>query len=69
MKILAIGDFHGEFPSKLNKIIDKEKIDLVISLGDYPPFHYRKLWFKHCYERDIELWQIIGKKKYKKISS
>ncbi len=67
MKILAIGDFHGEFPSKFNKIIDKEKIDLVISLGDYPPFHYRKLWFKYCYGKDVGLWEIIGKKRYKQL--
>jgi len=65
MKILAIGDFHGEFPNKFNKIIDKEKIDLIVSLGDYPPFHYRKLWFKHCYGKEVELWEIIGKKKYR----
>jgi len=67
MKILAIGDFHGEFPNKFNRIIDKEKVDLVVSLGDYPPFHYRKLWFKHCYGKDVELWEIIGRKKYKKL--
>lgn len=67
MKILVVGDFHGEFPLKFNKIIDKEKIDLVVSLWDYPPFHYRKLWFKHCYGKDVELWEIIGKKKYKKL--
>jgi len=67
MKILVVGDFHGEFPSKFNKIINKEKMDLVVSLGDYPPFHYRKLWFKHCYGKDVELWEIIGKSKYKKL--
>ncbi len=67
MKILVIGDFHGEFPSKFNKIIDKERVDLVVSLGDYPPFHYRKLWFKHCYGKEVELWEIIGKKKYKEL--
>ena len=67
MKILAIGDFHGEFPRKFNKIIDKEKIDLVVSLGDYPPFHYRKLWFKHCYGKEVELWEVIGKRKYRRL--
>ena len=67
MKILAIGDFHREFPKKFNKIIKKEKIDLVISNGDYFPFHYRKLWFKHCFDKDVELWEVIGKKKYKKL--
>ncbi|MFH1425447.1 MAG: metallophosphoesterase [archaeon] len=67
-KILAIGDFHGKFPKKFEKIIKKEKIDAVISVGDYPPFHYRKLWFKHCFaKKDIEMWEIIGKKKYKEL--
>src|SRR3990167_3643620 len=67
MKILAIGDFHGEFPKKFNKIIDEEKIDLVVSLGDYSPFHYRELWFKYCYGKDVELWEIIGKKKHRRL--
>lgn len=67
MKLLVIGDFHGKFPKKFETLIKKEKIDLVVSLGDYPPFHYRKLWFKHCYGKDVELWEIIGKKKHKKL--
>ena len=67
MKILAVGDFHGTFPKKFYKIIDKEKIDLAVSNGDYPPFHYRKLWFKHCYGKNVELWEIIGKKKHKRL--
>jgi hypothetical protein len=67
MKILAIGDFHGTFQNKFYKIIDKEKVDAVISLGDYPPFHYRKLWFKHCYGKDVQLWEVIGKKKNKEL--
>jgi Icc-related predicted phosphoesterase len=65
MKILAIGDFHGEFPKKFEKIIKKEKIGLVVSLGDYVPFHYRDLWFKHCYGREISLGDVIGKRKYR----
>nr|MBI4156426.1 metallophosphoesterase [Candidatus Woesearchaeota archaeon] len=69
MKILVIGDFHGNFSKKFNKIIDKENINLVVSLGDYPPFHYRKIWFKHCYRKDVELWEVIGKKKYKELVS
>lgn len=67
MKILAIGDFHGKFPKKFVNLIKKEKIDLVVSLGDYPPFHYRKLWFKHCYGGDKELSEFIGKKKYREL--
>lgn len=67
MRILVVGDFHGKFPKKFENLIKKEKIDLVISVGDYPPFHYRKLWFKHCYGKEIELWEIIGKQKYRKL--
>ncbi|MBU0466454.1 MAG: metallophosphoesterase [Nanoarchaeota archaeon] len=68
MKILAIGDFHGKFPKKFEKIIKKQKIDAVISVGDYPPFHYREIWFKHCFGKEnVELWEVIGKTKYKKL--
>jgi len=67
MKFLIVGDFHGKFPKKFEKLIDKEKIDLVVSLGDFPPFAYRKLWFKHCYGKDKELWEVIGKKKYNQL--
>ena len=62
MKILAIGDFHGKFPKKFERIIKKEKIGLVVSNGDYFPFHYRELWFKHCYRKETELWEVIGKR-------
>ncbi len=65
MKILAIGDFDGRFPKKYLDIIKKEKIDLVVSDGDYPPFSIKKLFFKHVYgKEDVKLWEIIGKKKY-----
>jgi len=64
MKILAIGDFHGHFPKKFEKLIKKQKIDIVVSNGDFFPFLYRKLWFKHSYHTDIDLWDVIGKKKY-----
>jgi len=68
MKICAIGDFHGKFPMKLYNRIKKEKVDLIVSLGDYLSFFYRKLWFKHCYGKDdIELWHVIGKKKFKEL--
>lgn len=67
MKILAIGDFHGKFPKKFEAIVEKEKIDLVVSVGDFFPFVYRDLWFKHCYLQEIELWKVIGKKKYQQL--
>ena len=67
MKLLVCGDFHGRFPKKLLQVIKKEKIDALISNGDYASFFYRDLWFKHCYEKDVQLWQIVGKKKFKEI--
>jgi Icc-related predicted phosphoesterase len=65
MKILAIGDFHGKFPEKLRKLA--KDVDLIVSVGDYPPFHYRKIWFKYCYGKDVELWEFIGRKRYRKL--
>lgn len=66
MKILAIGDFHGKFPKKFEKIIKKEKIDLVVSVGDYSPFSLKKEFFKDIYlNKDKNVWDYIGKKKYK----
>lgn len=66
MKILVVGDFHGKFPKFIPDFIKKKSIDLIISTGDYPPFSLKKLFFKHVYgKRDIELWDIMGKKKYK----
>ena len=67
MRILAIGDFHGKFQKKWVDLIKEEKIDLVVSNGDYFPFHYRKLWFKYCYGTGVELWEVIGKKRYKEL--
>jgi len=67
MRILVIGDFHGKFQDKWEKIIKKDKIDLLVSNGDYLPFAYRKLWFKHCYGKDIGLWEVIGLKQYRKL--
>ena len=67
MKILAIGDFHGKFPEKLKKIAKRKDINLIVSVGDFMPFHYRKLWFKHSYKSGTELWEVIGKEKYKRL--
>lgn len=67
MRLLVVGDFHGHLPKKFERIVKDEKIDLVVSTGDYLPFKYRKLWFKHCFRKNVELWNIIGKSKYKKL--
>ena len=39
MKILVLGDFHGQFPNGFNKIIKNNKIYLVLSSGDYFSFY------------------------------
>jgi len=46
MKILALGDFHGQFPKKFYKIIKKEHPDIIVSNGDYMTFSLRKIFFK-----------------------
>ncbi|MFH1325465.1 MAG: metallophosphoesterase [archaeon] len=65
MRILAIGDYAGKLPEKFKNIVQKEKIDLVLSNGDYCPFSLRKLYFKYAYKKDVDFLKIIGKKKYK----
>ena len=35
MKILAVGDFQGLFPRKLQRAINKEEFDLIVGVGDY----------------------------------
>ena len=53
MRILAIGDLHGTFPSKLRKAVKREKIDVILSVGDYPNTDVlRDLEFKHWSEKN-----------------
>jgi len=66
MRILVVGDFHGKFPMKIKKKITKEDIDLIVSIGDYFPWSFKKEFFKYCYKTDKELWEILGKGIYKK---
>ncbi len=66
MKILAIGDFHGKFPEKLRR--EAEKADLIVSIGDYLPFYLKKIFFKYCYKTNVELWEVVGKRKYKAVT-
>jgi Icc-related predicted phosphoesterase len=47
MKILVLGDLHGEFPENIKEVIGKEKIDLILSTGDFANFdNYRKVKFE-----------------------
>ncbi len=37
MKIFALGDPHGQLPKNLSSIIKKNKIEIIICVGDIPP--------------------------------
>lgn len=63
MKILAIGDFHGRFPTKLKEAA--KKVDLIISVGDYPRWRLRDKFFECCWRSERELWEVVGKRVYK----
>ena len=54
MKILALGDPHGNLPKNLNSIIKKNKIDIIICVGDMG-FVPEKPWIK-------ESWKGITRK-------
>ncbi len=69
MKVLALGDFHGKFNlGKFKKLVKNEEIDLVVSNGDFVPFSLRKIFFDKIYGKsEKELWDVVGRKKYKQI--
>jgi len=63
MKILAIGDFHGKFPSKLKKAA--KEADLVLCTGDLGGSDkLLKVIFKYFYQN---WWEKVGKKKAKEL--
>jgi len=66
MKILAIGDFHGKFPRKLKKRIEKENPELILANGDYADADkIRKIIFKYWTGR--KWYEVIGPKKAKEL--
>src|SRR3989344_3329242 len=71
MKFLLCGCFHGKVPSKLIKVAKKEKVDYILSTGDFYNYDYfRSLIFKYAKETrgaDEPLKRIIGAKKYYKL--
>jgi Icc-related predicted phosphoesterase len=53
VKVLAVGDFHGKFTTKLYNKIKKEKPDIILSPGDFCGHPgLAKLFFKHYYGKD-----------------
>lgn len=73
MKILAIGDFQGKFPIKLQKLIKKEKLDAIISVGDHGGIAEWYPWLKDMFKRTkkgklpISTEEFFGKKRFKQI--
>lgn len=50
MKILALGDPHGTLPKYLDSIIKKNKIELIICVGDIP-FSPEKHWLEESWKK------------------
>lgn len=72
MKILAIGDLHGEISEKLKKNISKEEFDFVIGIGDYAGIEDWMPWVRHVLKlkkgknrKSPE--EFYGKKKFKEL--
>jgi hypothetical protein len=62
MKIIVIGDLHGEFPNKVEEFIKKEKADLILCTGDFANFeNYRKIVFSNT---DKKVKDLVNKKDY-----
>ena len=70
IKILCIGCFHGKIPKRLKQFVKKNKIDLILSHGDYPDFSaFRDLQFKYWNEihEGLSFEDIVGKKKVRQL--
>lgn len=74
MKILAIGDFHGKFPKKLQKIAKSKDIDLILCTGDFTGIEEWRPLLKKMYKinkkketREISIKDMLGEKKYNQL--
>ena len=73
MKILAIGDFQGNFPSRLVKKIKKEEFDAIVGVGDYGgisnwrPWVMQNLRSSKAGKPYLTAEEYFGKKKLKKL--
>lgn len=43
MKVLVLGDPHGKLPKNLDKIVKKNKVELVVCVGEIPNVPFKKL--------------------------
>lgn len=72
MKILAIGDFHGKFPSRLKSVLSKLDFDFIIGLGDYAGIDDWRPYIKHVFntkkkEDRKSPEDFFGKEKFKEL--
>lgn len=71
MKFLLCGCFHGKVPRNLISAAKKEKVNYILSTGDFYNYDYfRRLIFRYPKETqgaDEALKKIIGRKKYYKL--
>ena len=49
VKILALGDPHGVLPKNLDKIIKRNKVELIVCVGDIP-YSPKNHWLKESWE-------------------
>ena len=73
MKILAIGDFHGEFPYKLEQRLRKENFDVIVGVGDYCGIDEFWPYIRYIFratknnEKVISAEKFFGKKRYNEL--
>jgi Icc-related predicted phosphoesterase len=71
MKILAIGDFHGKFPSKLKKAA--KEVDVILSVGDFGGVKEWYVYLRYLFHQVAKnkpyksAEDFFGKKRYKEI--
>lgn len=64
MKILAIGDLHGELSEKLLKKLKKENFDLVMGVGDYAGVEEFRPYFKKFFKLLKEKGEYLSAEEY-----
>jgi len=72
MKILAIGDLHGNISKKLKDRVSKEDFDFIIGIGDYAGIDDWYPWIKYTFKiKNPKEWlsapEFFGKRKFKKL--
>lgn len=64
MKILALGDPHGKIPKDIDKIVKKNKIEIIICVGDYG-YTPDKPWLKESWKKGFKGSYVV--KTYKEV--